>query len=79
MSENISFVPSGRDSIDMVSERRLTFFSCHTEQINLLYRIVSEDPLEPRQYYLGLEVSMEDGIQDVKPKFGIDQTWNKSL
>ena len=42
------------------------FYSCHIAQIKLLSRIVSEDPLNLHQCYLGSEFSIGYDIQDVK-------------
>ena len=78
-SERRTFFPSGRDFIGMGAERRLTFYSCHIEQKELLSRIFSEDCLNLHQYSLVWEVSLGDELQDVKPQVWLDQIWSESL
>ena len=59
---------SRRDFISTGYEGRLKFCSCNIAQIELLYRIVSEELYELHQCSLGLEVSLVEELQDVKPQ-----------
>ena len=73
MIEQRTFVPSGRDFIEMGAERRLTVYYVHIEQKGLLSRIVFEDRLKHHHNSLVWEVSLGDELKDVKPQVLLDQ------
>ena len=78
MSEWRTFFTSGKYLIGMGAKRRLKTFSCHISHIELLFIIVSDDPLKLHQCSLELEVYLGYELQYVKPQILLYQIWNKS-